>query len=60
MPEYGLATGAAAIVAGTAPECLAVRQIPWRSAATLVCLQDGATARVTNGPEFGEGEAWLE
>jgi len=57
---WPLEVGAVVIVAGTAPDCLKIREAPAISGQELDCLNDGVTLSIIAGPVDADGIEWWQ
>ncbi len=57
---WPLAVGAEVVVAGTAPDCLRVRQEPANTGIELACIPDGTTVTIIAGPVGADDIQWWQ
>lgn len=57
---WPLAVGERVVVAGTAPECLRVREGPDQDAREITCLPDGTQVTITDGPVEADSLQWWQ
>jgi hypothetical protein len=57
---WPLAVGERVIVAGTAPQCLRVRDAPDQDGTEITCLLDGTQVTITDGPVEADSFQWWQ
>jgi hypothetical protein len=57
---WPLEVGAEVVVAGTAPDCLKIRQEPAISGQELDCINDGTNATIVAGPQVSDEIEWWQ
>jgi hypothetical protein len=57
---WPLAVGADVVVAGTAPDCLKVRQEPSLTGQELDCIADGVPTKIVAGPQNADEIEWWQ